>query len=387
MAEQRDYYEILGVSRSASKDELKKAYRKLALAYHPDKNPGDKEAEEKFKEAATAYEILSDEKKRAAYDRFGHAGVSGAAGGGFQGTSMEDILSQFGDIFGEGSPFGDIFGGAGGRRPRRRRGQRGADLRINLKLGLDDISTGVEKKFKLNRFVVCDACSGTGAENGTAYRTCPTCNGSGEIRQQAGGGFFQQIVVTTCPTCQGEGRIISVNCNVCGGSGRVKKEDVVSVQIPAGVQEGMSLTVRGKGNAGLRGGSPGDLVIQVEEKPSELFERNGDDLIHQLFISFPDAAIGTSVNIPTISGKERPIKIAPGTQAGKTVRLKGQGLPSLNGYGTGDLLIYINVWTPREVSAEEKRILNRLKKSPNFHPKPTQEEKGLFSKIRNFFAG
>ncbi len=349
MAAQRDYYEVLGVSRNASKDELKKAYRKLALAYHPDKNPGNQEAEEKFKEAATAYEILSDEKKRAAYDRFGHAGVSGAAGGGFQGTSMEDILSQFGDIFGEGTPFGDIFGGAGGRRSRRRRGQRGADLRINLKLDLEDIASGVEKKFKLNRFVGCDTCSSTGAENGSSYRTCPSCNGAGEIRQQAGGGFFQQIVVTTCPTCQGEGRVISVNCNVCGGSGRNKKEDVVSVQIPAGVQEGMSLSVRGKGNAGLRGGTSGDLVILVEEKPHELFERNGDDLVHQLFISFPDAAIGSSVNVPTIAGKERSIKIAPGTQAGKTVRLRGQGLPSLNGYGTGDLLIYINVWTPTRI--------------------------------------
>lgn len=383
MATQRDYYEVLGVTRQANKDELKKAYRKLAMKYHPDRNPGDESAEEKFKEAAEAYEVLNDDQKRAAYDRFGHAGVKGASGG--QASNFEDIFSQFNDIFGDSSPFGDIFGG--GRRRTRRRGQRGSDLRIGLKMSLEEIMSSPEKKFKLHRQILCEACNGTGAEDGTAFQTCPTCNGQGEIRQQAGGGFFQQIVVTTCPTCQGEGRIISKSCKVCEGSGRVKKEDVVSVKIPAGVREGMSLTVRGKGNAGLRGGSPGDLIIQIEEKPSDLFERNGDDLIHQLFISFPDAAMGTTVEVPTISGKSRPIKIAPGTQAGKMVRIRGQGLPNIDGYGTGDLLIYINVWTPRDLTSEEKRILTRLQKSPNFQPTPSHEEKGLFSKIRNFFTG
>ncbi|RMG21875.1 MAG: molecular chaperone DnaJ [Bacteroidetes bacterium] len=381
----RDYYEILGVSRSVTKEELKKAYRKLALKYHPDKNPNDQEAEEKFKEAAEAYEVLSDEQKRAAYDRFGHAGVGGAGGSRYQERAYEDIFSQFGDIFGEGSPFGDIFGGGGGRR-RRRRGQRGSDLRVTISLSLEEIATGVEKRIKLKRMVPCKECNGTGAEHANAFSTCPTCHGHGEIRQQAGGGFFQQIVVTTCPTCQGEGKIISTNCQACAGKGRIEQEDVVPVRIPAGVQEGMTLNVRGKGHAGVRGGSSGDLIIQIKEKPSELFERDGNNLIHQLFISFPDAALGTQVEVPTLSGKAR-FKVAPGTQAGKVVRLKGKGLPSINNYRTGDLLIHINVWTPKKLPSEEKKLLSRLKKSPNFTPAPTTEEKGFFSKMREFFGG
>lgn len=381
----RDYYEVLGVSKSASKDELKKAYRKLALKYHPDKNPDDHEAEDKFKEAAEAYEVLSDDQKRSAYDRFGHAGVGGAAGGGFQGRGFEDIFNQFGDIFGEGSPFGDIFGGGAGGR-RRRRGQRGGDLRISINLSLEEVATGVEKRLKLNRQVACDTCGGSGAENGNAFTTCPTCNGHGEIRQQAGGGFFQQIVVSTCPTCQGEGKIISSPCKSCEGKGRVQREEVVSVKIPKGVSEGMTLSVRGKGNVGIRGGAPGDLIIQIEEKPSELFERDGDNLIHELFISFPDAALGTSVEVPTLTGKAR-FKVNPGTQAGKVVRLRGKGLPNINGYGTGDLLIHVNVWTPKSLSSEERKLLTRLKKSSNFDPAPTHDEKGFFSKMREFFSG
>ena len=379
----RDFYEVLGVSKTATKDELKKAYRKMALKYHPDKNPGDHEAEEKFKEAAEAYEVLSDEQKRATYDRFGHAGLGGAAGGGFQGRGFEDIFSQFGDIFGD-SPFGDIFGGGGGRR-RRSRGQRGGDIRIKLSLTLDQIAKGTEKKIRLNRQMACNDCSGTGADKGTSFTTCPTCQGSGEIRQQAGGGFFQQIVVSTCPTCQGEGRIVSKSCQTCEGRGRNTEEDIVSVKIPAGVMEGMSLSVRGKGNAGLRGGPAGDLIIQIEEKPSELFERDGDNLIHELFISFPDAAMGTQTEVPTLDGQVR-IKIPPGTQAGKVVRLKGKGLPNINGYGTGNLLIHINVWTPQSLTPEERKILTKLRDADNFTPNPTQEQKGLFSKIREFFS-
>ena len=382
----RDYYEILGVSKTAPKDELKKAYRKLALQYHPDKNPDNKEAEEKFKEAAEAYEVLSDDQKRSAYDRFGHAGVGGAAGGGFQGRGFEDIFSQFGDIFGDNSPFGDIFGGGGGGRRRRRRGQRGGDLRINIKMSLEEIAAGVEKKLKLNRQTSCNGCGGTGADNANAFTSCPTCNGHGEVRQQAGGGFFQQIVVTTCPTCQGEGKIISKACSTCEGKGRTHSEDTVTVKIPAGVQEGMTLNVRGKGNAGLRGGGAGDLIIQIEEKPSDLYERDGDNLIHELFISFPDAALGVSAEVPTLSGKAR-FKIAPGTQAGKVVRLRGKGLPNINGYGSGDLLIHINVWTPRSLTSEEKKLLTRLKKSPNFIPSPSNDERGFFSKMREFFSG
>lgn len=379
----RDYYEVLGVSKDATKDEMKKAYRKKAMQYHPDKNPDNPEAEEKFKEAAEAYEVLGDDQKRQTYDRFGHAGLGGAAGN-YQARGFEDIFSQFSDIFGDGG-FGDIFGGAGGGgRRRRRRGQRGADIRIKLSLSLEEIAAGVEKKIKLQRQLTCDTCSGTGAENGTSFTTCPTCQGSGEIRQQAGGGFFQQIVVSTCPTCQGEGRTITRSCQTCSGKGRTPKEDIVSLNIPAGVQEGMTLSMRGNGNAGLRGGNPGDLIIQIEEKPHEHFERDGDNLIHELFISFPDAALGTQPEVPTLTGKVR-IKLGAGTQAGKVVRVKGKGLPNINGYGTGNLLVHVNVWTPETLTSEERKLLTKLKDASNFQPNPSREQKGLFSKIREFF--
>jgi molecular chaperone DnaJ len=380
----RDYYEVLGVAKNASKDEIKKAYRKMAMKYHPDRNPDDKGAEEKFKEAAEAYEVLSDDQKRPTYDRFGHAGVGGAAGGARY-QDISDIFSQFGDIFGAGSPFEDFFGGTNRRqRGRRQRGQRGSDLRISMKLTLEEIATGVEKKLRLNRYKHCDTCDGSGADNGTAFHTCTTCQGSGEIRQQAGGGFFQQIVVTTCPTCQGEGRIISKSCSSCEGQGRIMVEDVISVKIPAGVQEGMNLSVRGKGNAGLRGGNPGDLIIQIEEKPSEYFERDGDNLIHDLYISFPEAALGITVDVPTLSGTAR-FKVAPGTQSGKVVRLRGKGLTNINGYGTGDLLVHINVWTPRSLSSEERDMLAKLAKSANFKPQPKSGDRGFFKRMREFF--
>jgi molecular chaperone DnaJ len=375
----RDYYDVLGVAKSASKDDIKKAYRKLAMKYHPDQNPGDKEAEAKFKEAAEAYEVLNDEQKRAQYDRFGHAGVNSGAGQGFQG--YEDIFSRFNDIF--GSPDFDPFS-RGGRRTQRR-GQRGTDIRIKLALTLEQIATGTEKKIKLSRYVGCETCGGTGAENGTSFSTCPTCRGTGELRQQAGGGFFQQIVVTTCPTCQGEGRIIARSCQTCEGQGRLEKEDLVSIKVPAGVQEGMNLSVRGKGHAGLRGGEPGDLIIQIEEKASETFERDGDNLIYELFVSFPDAALGAKAEVPTLDGKVR-IDIEPGTQPGKVFRIKGKGLPNINGYGRGNLLVHVNVWTPESLSSEERKLLARLRESPNFSPNPSREQRSFLSRLREFFG-
>ena len=382
----RDYYEILGVSKSTPKDEVKKSYRKLAMKYHPDRNPGDKAAEDKFKEAAEAYDVLMDDNKRARYDRFGHAGMQGG-GGGYQDVNVDDIFSRFSDIFGEGSPFGSFFGGAagGGRGRQRRRGQRGGDLRITVKLTLQEIAEGVEKNLKIPRQVSCGTCSGSGAKNAGDYHTCQTCGGAGEVRRQAGGGFFQQIVVSACPTCQGEGRVITNKCGTCAGEGRTTGEDVINIRIPAGVAEGMQISKRGKGHAGLRGGSTGDLIIQIEEVASEVFERDGDNLIYQLFLSFPDAAIGTTAEVPTLSAKAR-FKVTPGTQSGKIVRLKGKGLPNINGYGVGDLVIHINVWTPKALTKEETAILEGLKDNKNFIPNPTSEDKSFFARVREFFA-
>ena len=382
----RDYYEVLGVEKGASKDELKKAYRKLAMKHHPDKNPGDASAEEKFKEAAEAYEVLSDDQKRAQYDRFGHAGMSGAAGG-YSNANMDDIFSRFSDIFGEGNPFESFFGGSQGRGGRRRRprGQRGGDLRIKVTLTLEEIATGLEKKIKLQRYTGCDTCSGTGAASSSDFQTCPMCNGAGEVRRQAGGGFFQQIVVTTCPQCNGEGRIITKSCNTCNGDGRVATEEVITVKIPAGVSEGVRLSKRGKGHAGLRGGDPGDLQILIEEKPSDIYERDGDNLHHVAYITFPEAALGTSMEVPIVTGGKKKFKIPGGTQSGKTFRLKGLGLPNINGYGTGDMFVHINVWVPKSLSSQEKSMLNKLKGSKNFAPNPTKEDKSFFSKIRDLF--
>lgn len=385
----RDFYEVLGVDKKAGQDDIKKAYRKLAMQYHPDKNPDNPAAEEKFKEAAEAYEVLSDDNKRARYDQFGHAGMSGAGGGGgYQNVNMEDIFSRFGDIFGEGSPFGDFFGSQRGQRRGggRPRGQRGQDLRVKVSLTLEEIHSGVEKKLRMQRFHTCETCSGLGAENDGAYKVCHTCQGSGEMRRQAGGGFFQQIVVTACPTCQGEGRILSKPCKGCEGEGRKMKEEVVAVQVPKGVAEGMQMTMRGKGHAGQRGGQPGDLIVVFEEKPHDLFERDGDNLIHTHFTTIPDAALGTSVEVPTLDGKVR-FKINPGTQSGHLVRLKGKGLPNVNGYAPGDLMVYVNVWVPKSLTAEEKAIMERFKKSRNFEPHPSKEERGFFSKVKDFFSG
>ena len=380
----RDYYDVLGVARSAGADDIKKAYRKLAIQFHPDKNPGDKAAEEKFKEAAEAYEVLSDAEKRARYDRFGHAGVGGASSGGQQYADVNDIFSRFSEIFGDAA-FEGVFGGARGGGRRRQRGQPGADLRIKLKLTLDEIATGVEKKVKLRRFATCGTCSGTGAADSESYHTCPTCVGTGEVRQQVGGGFFTQIVVSVCPTCHGEGRIITKACRTCGGEGRVEEEDTVSLRIPAGVTDNIQLSMRGQGNAGKRGGPPGDLLIQVEELPHESLQREGDNVVHELYVSFADAALGTTVEVPTLGGKAR-FKVDAGTQSGKIVRLKGKGIPNVNGYGVGDQLVHINVWTPTQLTSDERATLEKLRERPNFKPAPGKGDKGFFEKVREFFA-
>lgn len=385
----RDYYEVLGVDKKASADEIKKAYRKKAIQYHPDKNPGDKEAEEKFKEAAEAYDVLSNPEKRARYDQFGHAGVSGAAGnggpfGGFSGgMSMDDIFSMFGDIFGGHGGFGGGFGGFGGDGGAQQRRYRGSDLRVKVKLNLKEILTGVEKKFKLKKYVPCSHCHGTGAEGNGGTETCPTCNGSGTVirKQQTILGTMQTR--STCPTCGGEGKIIKNKCKECGGEGIVYGEEVVTVKIPAGVAEGMQLSMSGKGNAGKHNGIPGDLLILIEEEADKELIRDENDLIYNLLLSFPTAALGGSVEIPTIDRKVK-VKIESGTQPGKVLRLRGKGLPSVNGYGTGDLLVNISVYVPETLSKDEKKQLEEMENSDNFKPNTSIKEK-IFKKFRSLF--
>ena len=386
--EKRDYYEVLGVDKKASADEIKKAYRKKAIQYHPDRNPGDKEAEEKFKEAAEAYDVLSNPDKRARYDQFGFAGMSGAAGnggpfGGFSGSmSMDDIFSMFGDIFGGHGGFGGFsgFGGGGGAQQRR---YRGSDLRVKVKLTLKEISTGVEKKFKLKKYVPCPHCHGSGAEGDGGVETCPTCKGTGSVirNQQTILGTMQTR--TTCPTCGGEGHIIKNKCKECGGEGIVYGEEIVTVKIPKGVAEGMQLSMSGKGNAGKHNGVPGDLLILVEEEPDKELIRDENDLIYNLLLSFPAAALGGTVEIPTIDGKVK-VKIEPGTQPGKVLRLRNKGLPSVNGYGTGDLLVNVSVYVPETLSKDEKKALEEMKESDNFQPNTSIKEK-IFKKFRNLF--
>ena len=386
--EKRDYYEVLGVEKNASADEIKKAYRKKAIQYHPDRNPGDKEAEEKFKEAAEAYDVLSNPEKRARYDQFGHAGMSGAAGnggpfGGFGGgMSMDDIFSMFGDIFGGHGGFGGFsgFGGGGGAQQRR---YRGSDLRVKVKLTLKEISTGVEKKFKLKKYVPCPHCHGSGAEGSSGVETCPTCKGSGSVirNQQTILGTMQTR--TTCPTCGGEGHIIKDKCKECGGEGIVYGEEVVTVKIPKGVADGMQLSMGGKGNAGKHNGVPGDLLILIEEEPDKELIRDENDLIYNLLLSFPTAALGGTVEIPTIDGKVK-VKIEPGTQSGKVLRLRNKGLPSVNGYGTGDLLVNVSIYVPETLSKDEKKALEDMEASDNFKPNASMKEK-IFRKFKNLF--
>jgi molecular chaperone DnaJ len=377
----RDFYEVLEISKSASEEEIKKAYRKMAIKYHPDKNPGDKAAEDKFKEAAEAYEVLSDANKKARYDRHGHAGLGGNAGGG-QHMNMEDIFSQFGNIFGDDSPFGGMFGGGGGRGQQRQR--KGTDLRIKLKLNLEEVANGVEKKIKVKRHVTCKSCSGNGAKNGTELSTCQTCGGAGQVRRVQQTMLGQMVTTSPCPTCNGEGKQVKTRCEVCFGEGRVLEEEIIPIKIPSGVAEGMQLSMSGKGNVPPRGGVAGDLLIVIEEEPDEVLHRDGNNVIYDLHLNFADAALGTSVEVPTIGGKAR-ITIEAGTQSGKILRLKGKGIKELNGYGVGDELIHINLWTPKTLSREETDMLEKMRISPNFVPNPNKNDKNFFEKMKDFF--
>ena len=381
MAEKRDYYEVLGVEKNASADEIKKAYRKKAIQYHPDKNPGDKEAEEKFKEAAEAYDVLSNPDKRARYDRFGHQGMGGAAGGGAYGggMSMEDIFSQFGDIFG-GSIFSDLFGGGGSGR-QHEHVNRGSDLRVKVKLTLNEIATGVEKKIKLTKYVSCQHCKGTGAKNSSAYTTCSTCNGSGRVAQVQQSFFGTRQYITTCPDCGGEGKRITDKCPYCNGEGITRAEEVISINIPAGVAEGMQLSLQGKGNAARHGGVNGDLLVQIFEEEHPDFKRNGDNIIYNLLLDYPTAALGGTVEIPTLDGRAK-IKVEPGTQPGKQYGLRGKGLPSVNRYGVGSLIVNVSVYIPEKLSREDKQKLEALRDSPNITPTP-EAKKRAFEQMKH----
>ena len=378
----RDYYEVLEVGKAASQEEIKKAYRKQALKYHPDKNPGDSKAEENFKEAAEAYEVLSNDDKRSRYDRFGHAGVSGKTSGGFGGgMTVEDIFSSFGDIFGDA--FGGFGGFGGGRRssPGRRKG---SNLRVKVKLDLSDIAKGVEKKIKVNKYVECKSCSGTGARGGSAFHTCPTCGGAGQVTRVANTFLGQMQTTSVCPACGGEGKSISEKCNDCYGEGIVKAEQVIPISIPAGVAAGMQMNVSGKGNAARHGGVNGDLIVVITEEDHPELIRDGNDLLYNLHISIPQAALGSQVEIPTVEGKVK-IKIDPGTQPGKILRLRNKGLPEVNGYGKGDLLVSINVWIPKSLTKEEKNIMEKFENNDNFVPSPDMSEKNFFERMRTYF--
>lgn len=377
----KDYYEVLGVDRNATPEELKKAYRKLALQYHPDRNPGDKEAEEKFKEAAEAYDVLSDPQKKARYDQFGHSAFEGAAGG--PSMDMNDIFSHFGDLF-EG--FGFNFGGFGGQRGggTRRAVNHGSNLRIKARLTLEEIDKGVEKKFKVKKLVACKTCGGTGAR-GNSYDTCPHCHGSGvvvEVRRTILGQMQTQSV---CPHCGGEGRIIKDRCPDCRGEGVVESEEIVTVNVPAGVAEGMQFSISGKGNAARHGGVPGDLIVLVEEVPHDRFERQGNNLYCDIYVSFADAALGCSIEVPTLDGKAR-VKLEPGTPSGKILRLRGKGLPEVNNrYTRGDILACVNVWVPQHLSREDKALLEKMRDNANFNPNPTGKERRFIDRVRDLF--
>ncbi|MCL2074163.1 MAG: molecular chaperone DnaJ [Marinilabiliaceae bacterium] len=379
----RDYYEVLDVSKTASADEIKKAYRQKAIQYHPDKNPGDKSAEEKFKEAAEAYEVLSNPEKRQRYDHFGHAGMGG---GGFSsgGMSMEDIFAHFGDVFSGFGGFGR-FGGfsSASSHSAQRNVNRGTNLRIKVKLNLQEIAFGVEKKLKVKKFINCHHCNGMGAANGTAFTNCNSCKGTGYVTRITNTILGQMQTTTGCPTCQGDGKIITQKCTHCSGEGLLRDEDVVLVKIPAGVEEGMQLSVSGKGNAARRGGVNGDLLVVIEEEKHPELIRDGIDLIHFLTITIPEAILGTPVEIPTVEGKVK-VKIEPGTQPGKILRLKNKGLPEINGYRYGDLLVKINVFIPKDITRDELRIIEKLKESDTFNRKEHHEQ-SFFSRMKNIF--
>jgi len=382
----KDYYEILEVTKDASQDEIKKAYRKQALKYHPDKNPGDSEAENKFKEAAEAYEVLRDPQKRQKYDQFGHAAFDGSGGFGGGGMTMDDIFSQFGDIFsgfgfgGGGGGFGGFGGGGGGRRGVNK----GSNLRVTVKLKLSEIATGIEKKIKVKKYVACESCAGNGAKDGTATTTCSTCHGQGHVTQVTNTFLGQMQTQSTCPTCRGEGKMISEKCEACYGEGILKKEEVISINIPAGVSDEMQLKMSGKGNAPRRGGVNGDLIVMIKEEEHEELVREGNDVVYHLYLSTPQAILGDTVEIPTIESRVK-IKIDPGTQPGKILRLRGKGVPDVNGYGKGDLLVNINVWIPKDLTPEETKMVEKMRDSESFVPQPPKPEKGFFNRMKNFF--
>ena len=385
MAQKRDYYEVLGLTKTASEDDIKKAYRKIAIKYHPDRNPGDKEAEEKFKEAAEAYNVLHDPQKRQQYDQFGFAGPMGGAGG-FDGfgaqMNMDDIFSMFGDIFG-----GHGFSGFGGARAGRPQQHRGSDLRLKVRLTLQEVNTGVTKKFKVRKDITCSHCHGTGAEDGSGRETCPTCHGSGVITHTTQSIFGMMQTQGVCPTCHGEGQVIKNKCHQCGGTGVTKGEEVVEINIPAGVAEGMVVNVPGKGNTGHHGGPAGDIQVYIEEENNDTFVRDGNDLIYNLLLDFPTAALGGEVDIPTIDGRTLKVKIDSGTQPGKTMRLRGKGLPAVRGYGNGngDLVVNISVYVPKTLSHDEKKAIEAFKDSDNFKG-DKQTKESIFQRFKNYFS-
>ncbi len=385
----RDFYEILGVAKGADAKEIKKAYRKVAMKFHPDKNPGDKAAEDKFKEAAEAYEILSDEQKRARYDRYGHAGVDPQAGFGGRGggMNMDDIFANFSDIFGDsgGSPFESFFGGGSRGGGRRATGQKGANLRIKVSLTLEEIAEGVTKKIKVKKQTSCGTCNGSGAKDSKAVSSCGTCKGSGYVRQVKSTFLGQMQTTTVCPTCSGTGSQITSKCTTCKGEGRQMTDETIEIEIPGGVEEGMQLSMRGKGNAGKNGGPKGDLLIAIEVKPHEHFSRDGQNVMYDLFLNFANAALGTSIEVPTLD-KSVKITIPPGTPAGKIFRLRGKGLPSVQGYaGKGDQLINVNVWTPKKLTSEETALLEKMRDLPNFKPSSGKNQKGFFARMKDYF--
>lgn len=385
----QEYYHVLGVDRKATQDEIKKAYRKLALQYHPDRNPGNKEAEEKFKQAAEAYEVLGDADKRKRYDQFGHEGLRGTDFRQY--TDPNDIFNTFSDIFGGGfggSIFDDMFGGVR-QRQRTSSGTPGSDLKIRLKLTLEEIAAGVEKKLKIKKWHTCETCNGSGAKSAKGRVTCPTCNGSGELRQVSRSVFGQFVNITSCNTCNGEGKIIQDKCTTCHGEGRIQGEQVISVTVPAGVSEGNYIPLRGQGNAGQRGGPPGDIIVVIEEEPHPILTRNGDDVILDLLISFPEAALGADVEVPTLTGRAK-LKIEPGIQSGRILRMREKGIPHLNSYGRGDQLVRVNVWVPTSLNSQERAALKSLTNSANINPKDgdksANSDKSFFERMKSAFS-